>query len=196
MMIGCQFSLYPMTDRFIAVILDAIADLKTQEDLRVETDDLSTLLVGTSDKIFTAVENCFLKASQSADHVVLNVTFSRGCPGEPDDPCCQPLIMETKNIKSLKKQSIKKTSGIQVAAQFALYPFGSKKYMAVIYREIEQAKKTRVTVKPKNFCTRLDGDATNVFATLKQAFDNTAEDVAHVVLTATISKKSKKNTVI
>ena len=45
MYLGCQFSLYPMTDRFIEVILDGLTGIRAEGDrLRVETDDLSTLL--------------------------------------------------------------------------------------------------------------------------------------------------------
>src|SRR5690606_4459321 len=90
MFVGCQFSLYPMTDRFVDVILDAVKGLQDRDDLRVETDDLSTLVVGPVGPMFAAVEQAFLAAAARADHVVLNATFSRGCPGEPDDPICTP----------------------------------------------------------------------------------------------------------
>lgn len=177
-----------MTDRFERIILDAIADVKNQKDVRIESDEISTMLMGTPENIFHLVETCFFKAAKKAEHVVLTITFSRGCPGEPDEPCCSP--QQTKEISPEPEKKIvkKKNSGITVAAQFALYPMNDTKYMDRIYREIEQAKQY-VKVTPKHYCTRLDGDISQVFAALENAFDNTGIHTPHVVMTATISKK-------
>lgn len=190
MTIGCQFSLYPMTDRFEEVILDAVADLKkdADADLRIETDDISTMLIGPADKVFSAVMHCFLKACKSAEHVALNVTFSHGCPGEPGEPCCTPA--GKKHTTPAAKTIQKKQSGILVSAQFALYPLNAPTYMDTIYREIEKVKQI-VTVKPKHFCTRLDGDASAVFDALQNSLSAASENVTHVVVTATVSKKGK-----
>ena len=47
---GAQISLYPMSDDFIAVITGALGALDPYRDrLRIETDDVSTLIVGTPD---------------------------------------------------------------------------------------------------------------------------------------------------
>ena len=186
---GCQFSLYPMTNDFVEVILGAVEGLHEQESLRVETDDLSTLVVGTPERIFATVERCFCRAAQGAEHVVLNATFSRGCPGEPDDPICQPE--GPSHASALPVDSTYVTlSGIEVAAQFALYPLGITDYMDVIYDEIDNTKQAGLSVRAKHFCTRLDGDAGQVFAVLRAAFDHAARKSGHVVIMATISKGS------
>ena len=53
---GAQISLYPMTDRFVDVILSALPALDPyREKLRIETDDISTLIVGTPDIVFAAM---------------------------------------------------------------------------------------------------------------------------------------------
>ena len=192
MLIGCQFSLYPMTGQFAEVILGAIEGLHERKDLRVDTDDLSTLLIGASQPLFEALETCFVKASARSNHLVLSATFSRGCPGEPDDPICQPAAPD----EAAAKQEVDITKiapvGIDVAAQFSLYPLGVSSYMEVIYREIEATKASGVFGRGKNFCTRLDGDVRHVFAALQAALERAANDAGHVVITATISSHHHK----
>ena len=84
---GAQISLYPMTDDFVDVILGAIGALDPyRPNFRIETDDISTLIVGPPDQIFPAMRDLFLAASRRGVHCVLAATVSRGCPGEPDDP--------------------------------------------------------------------------------------------------------------
>ncbi len=188
MFVGCQFSLYPMTDRFVEVILPAVDGLKDRRDLRVETDDLSTLLVGSPQAVFDGIQRCFLQAAAASGHLVLNATFSRGCPGEPDDPLCRPgrpqaagAMLDVARIPE---------SGCEVAAQFAVYPLGVEGYMQVIAREIDESKKAGVFARGKHFCTRLAGDASRVFAAMLNAFERAGERAGHVVLTATVSKGS------
>ncbi len=179
-----------MTDKYIDVILNAIKDLQDEKNLRVETDDLSTMLKGKSEKIFQALEIVFLHAAKNADHVAMDITFSRGCPGEPDEPCCNDVNCDKplKHHPASRLIPLKKT-GIIASAQFALYPLNNPDYMDVIYQEIERAKHS-VKVTPKHFCTRLDGDTNDIFYTIQQAFENTGRTTRHVVVTAIISKKN------
>ena len=61
---GAQVSLYPMTDDFVGVILGAIGALEPyRPTFRIETDDLSTLLVGPPDKLFPAMRDLFVAAA-------------------------------------------------------------------------------------------------------------------------------------
>ena len=87
---GAQISLYPMTDDFVGVILGALGALDPWRDrLRIETDDISTLLVGPPEVLFPAMRDLFVAAAGSGKHCVLSAAISRGCPGEPDDPICR-----------------------------------------------------------------------------------------------------------
>ena len=44
---GAQISLYPMSDDFVGIITGALSALDPyREHLRIETDDISTLIVG------------------------------------------------------------------------------------------------------------------------------------------------------
>lgn len=63
MRMGAQIALYPMSDRFIDVILRCIEAVKGIEGLDVSNDDLSTLLLGESGLLFTAVRDMFVQAA-------------------------------------------------------------------------------------------------------------------------------------
>lgn len=89
---GAQISLYPMSNDFIGIILGAIDALDPWRDrLRIETDDLSTLMVGPPEILFPAMRDLFVAAARTGVHCTLHATVSRGCPGEPEDPICTPL---------------------------------------------------------------------------------------------------------
>ena len=88
---GAQISLYPMTDDFVGIILGAIGALDPyRPHFRIETDDISTLLVGPPERLFPAMRDLFVQAATGGVHCVLSATVSRGCSGEPDDPICTP----------------------------------------------------------------------------------------------------------
>ena len=74
---GARFSLYPMTDRFIPIILQAIEGLG-DSGLAVESDDVSTFLGGHPDAVFAALERSLARAASSGEHVVMTVLLSRG----------------------------------------------------------------------------------------------------------------------
>ena len=74
---GARFSLYPMTDRFIPVILDAIQGLR-ETGLDIETDDVSTFIGGPPERVFPTLERAFSRAVRSGEHVVLVAQFSYG----------------------------------------------------------------------------------------------------------------------
>ena len=57
MFIGAQVSLYPMTSDFVDVILSGLEALSPyRERLRIETDDISTLMVGAPKAIATLMD--------------------------------------------------------------------------------------------------------------------------------------------
>lgn len=74
---GARFSLYPMSDRFVPVILHAVDGLR-ETGLEVETDDVSTFLGGSQPVVFGALRRAFSRAAASGEHVVMNVLFSYG----------------------------------------------------------------------------------------------------------------------
>jgi uncharacterized protein YqgV (UPF0045/DUF77 family) len=195
---GAQLSLYPMSDDFIGIILGAIKALDPyRAHFRIETDDVSTLIVGPPEQLFPAMRDLFVAAARSGAHCVLSATVSRGCPGEPDDPICTPQNDTASALPLLERVAAARESvaaapqtGQAVAAQFSLYPLGVGHHMDEIYGCIDFLKTSGVFDRPKNFCTRLKGDAGPVFATLSEAFLRFGAPEGHVTLDLTVSANS------
>lgn len=195
---GAQISLYPMTDDFVGVIMSALCALDPyRERLRIETDDISTLLVGTPDVVFAAMRDLFVAAAKTGKHCVLHATISRGCPGEPDDPICQmpelsgPLApMDQRKAEALAAIANAPVSGQTAAAQFSLYTLGIDRHMDEIYGCIDVVKSSGTFEKSKNFCTKLRGDAGAVFATVGEAFLRFGPPAGHVTVDLTVSANS------
>ncbi|WP_298974146.1 YkoF family thiamine/hydroxymethylpyrimidine-binding protein [uncultured Roseobacter sp.] len=198
MFAGAQVSLYPMTDGFVDLILSSLSALDPWRDrLRIETDDISTLIVGPPEVLFPALRDLYAAAAASGKHVVLRATLSRGCPGEPDDPICQtgalanpsePLASRQQNALTAIAATPQK--GQAADAQFSLYVMGAGDHMAEIMGCIEFLKQSGTFDRSKNFCTRLAGDAGPVFATLKQAFCQFGPPNGHVTIDLTVSANS------
>lgn len=195
---GAQISLYPMTDDFVGVIMSALSSLDPyRKDLRIETDDISTLLVGRPEIVLAAMRDLFVAMAGSGKHCVLHATISRGCPGEPDDPLCA-VSTTTKAVASLQQRIARAIAAVEAsartgqsaAAQFSIYTLGVDRHMDEIYGCIDFVKSSGVFEKSKNFCTKLRGDAAPVFATVEQAFVNFGPPEGHVTIDLTVSANS------
>lgn len=190
---GCQFSLYPMSDNFVEVILPAVEAMRTSPELRIETDDISTLVVGIPSNVFAAVERAYGAACRAGGHVVLSALFSRGCPGEPDDPLCTPQGPDSSSAEPVVRapgSAERQPAGIAIDAQFSIYPLGIENYMNSIAAGIDSVKQAGVFDRSKHFCTRLHGDIRDVFAAVEDTFSTAARDTGHVVIHLTASKGS------
>jgi energy-coupling factor transport system substrate-specific component len=198
MFAGAQVSLYPMTDGFIDVILNSLKALDPWRDrLRIETDDISTLIVGPPEVLFPALRDLYASAAATGVHVVLRATLSRGCPGEPDDPICQTGALANPTEPLAQRQAQAQSAvadapikGQTADAQFSLYVMGAGDHMAEIMGCIGFLKTSGSFDRSKNFCTRLTGDAGPVFATLQQAFCQFGPPNGHVTVDLTVSANS------
>ena len=180
---GARFSLYPMSDRYVPIILDAIAGIR-ERGLEVETDDVSTFIGGDRDRVFGELARVFAAAARTGEHVVMTVLLSHGCPGET---YCESTG-EIRVPAEANTQGDK--SGVAVAAQWSLYPLGSDGYMDVIYREIDRTKRAGVFAKGAHFVSGLRGDLTDVLGAIRSSFDAACADTGHVVAHATVSANS------
>ncbi|OWV71544.1 HMP/thiamine-binding protein [Rhizobium sp. R634] len=195
---GAQVSLYPMSGNFVGIILDAVKALDPYRDrLRIETDDISTLLVGPPDILFSALRDLFVAAAKTGEHCVLSAAVSRGCPGEPDDAICgvnsssgQAKPLARRIDAALAAVEAAGETGQPTAAQFSLYVMGSGTHMDEIYGCIDFLKRSGTFDRSKNFCTRLSGDAGAIFATIREAFHRFGDPEGHVTLDITISANS------
>lgn len=195
---GAQISLYPMTDDFIGVIMSALGALGPyRERLRIETDDISTLLVGPPEVLFPAMRDLFVAATRSGKHCVLSAAISRGCPGEPDEAICHSARLEGPREAVGKRQAAAlaavrsaPATGTETVAQFSLYVMGANDHMDEIYGCIDFLKQSGVFERSKHFCTKLHGDAGAIFATLEQAFCRFGPVEGHVTIDLTVSANS------
>ena len=180
---GARFSLYPMTDRYVAVILDAIKGLR-DTGLEVETDEVSTFIGGDRDRVFGELARVFAAAARTGEHVVMTVLLSHGCPGETYCEARGEVRVPAPAAAEGEK------SGVAVSAQWSLYPLGSDGYMDVIYREIGRTKQAGVFAKGAHFVSGLRGDLTDVVGAIRASFDAACADAGHVVAHATVSANS------
>lgn len=199
MFIGAQVSLYPMTADFVGVIAGALDALDPYRGrLRIQTDDISTLMVGAPDALFDAIRDLFATAARNPAHVTLHATLSRGCPGEPDDPACRcetlavahGLPLAERQAQALAAVAAASLQGVEIDIQFSLYVMGADRHMDEIYGCIGFLKDSGTFLRSKNFCTRLRGDAGPVFETLRQAFLRFGPAEGHVTIDLTASANS------
>ena len=188
-----------MTSEFVGVITSGLAALAPHKSkLRIETDDISTLMVGAPDSLIDAIRDLFGAAARQPDHVTMHVTLSRGCPGEPDDASCRCETLACAQDQSLderKKLSLEAVGAapafdVTIDVQFSLYVLGQDRHMDEIYGCIEFLKGSGTFLKSKNFCTRLRGDAGAVFETVRQAFLRFGPAEGHVTIDLTASANS------
>lgn len=199
MFIGAQVSLYPMTSDFVTVILSGLEALAPYRDrLRIETDDISTLMVGAPDPLFDAIRDFFAQAARDPAHVTMHTTLSRGCPGEPDDPSCRCDVLAVgQSVPLAERQELAAQAvqnapvlGVEIDVQFSLYVLGQDRHMDEIYGCIDFLKASGTFLRSKNFCTRLQGDAGAVFETVRQAFLRFGPAQGHVTIDLTASANS------
>lgn len=198
MFAGAQISLYPMTDEFVDVILSSLTALDPWRDrLRIETDDISTLIVGPPEVLFPALRDLYVATAATRHHCVLRATLSRGCPGEPDDPICQTSALANPSEPLGERQTAALAAltdapemGETARAQFSLYVMGTGAHMDEIMGCIDFLKESGTFERSKNFCTRLTGDAGAVFAALQQAFCRFGPPECHVTIDLTVSANS------
>ena len=78
---GCRFTLYPMCDNFIDIILGGLERVDTSA-VWSETDALSTVYRGKLDYVMDAVSALFASAWTEGVHMAIEGQVSKGCPGD------------------------------------------------------------------------------------------------------------------
>lgn len=103
---GCQFTLFPMSEDFVDVILSALEQVDTSKVWK-ETDDVSTCIRGKMVHVFDVANAIFLHAVKSGKHVAMSGTFSIGCPGDSEghvymDETNEP--MNQQNVQEIQQK--------------------------------------------------------------------------------------------
>ncbi|WP_085507813.1 YkoF family thiamine/hydroxymethylpyrimidine-binding protein [Thalassobacillus devorans] len=179
--VGCRFSIHPMTDDFVSVILGALEEVDTSK-VWMKTADVSTCVRGRLPHVFDVTQAIFAQAAKTGHHVAFSGTYSVGCPGDTEGD----VYMSEDDTKMNNQDDLDQYT----ACDFALYPLGSDSYMEMIMEQIEAAKQRGLEVESIHYATKLRGEAREIFATLENAFAVTQEHNSHVVMTASISANS------
>lgn len=182
--VGCRFSVFPMTDRFVEVITEALRSVDSDK-VWIQTDDVSTCIRGRAEHVFDVTRAIFAYAAASGVHTVFNGTYSIGCPGDTD----ADAYMNEDSTRL--NHDIGERADIETACQFALYPMGSANYMDVIYAEVDRTKAAGTFGGSVHYASRLDGALSRVFGSLEDAFQHAIQsDSSHLVMTAVVSAHS------
>ncbi|HLS07510.1 YkoF family thiamine/hydroxymethylpyrimidine-binding protein [Lentibacillus sp.] len=183
---GCQFTLFPMSDKFVDIILGSLDEVDTSKVWK-DTDDVSTCVRGKMVHVFDVVKALFLHAAKTGEHVAMSGTFSIGCPGDTE---ADSYMDETDTpLNEAKSSDITQEAG----CKFSLYPMGREDYMDAIYEQIDLSKQRGVEVSHAHYATRLDGDVKDIFRAMVQSFDSVQQKVSHVIMSFTISANSPSN---
>lgn len=74
---GCRFTLAPMSDDYISIILGSISKIDTSMIYSL-TDKTSTIYRGSTNHVIDCVKACFMHAYRSNIHMTSELTFSQG----------------------------------------------------------------------------------------------------------------------
>lgn len=180
---GARFSLYPMSDKYVDIILGSLAKTDTSKVWK-QTDKLSTCVRGKRVHVFDVVKSIFINAYQEGVHMALETTFSKGCPGDTDADSFMEVDDEKVNEKTLIGKNF------QAVGKISFYPMGEVDYMEHIAKVVMLAKERGVFAKSSHYVSMLEGDIHKIFETLEEIFKYGEENLSHYILQVTISVNS------
>ena len=181
---GCRFTLYPMTDRYVDIILGSLDKTDTSY-VWSETDALSTVYRGKLPYVADAVKALFVNAYRSGVHMALEGQFSKGCPGDIAGDSLLEKDGEAPNAKSAE--------GIHfpVKCKLALYPMGVGNYIDDIAKVWYMAQDRGLEPTTIHYATRISGDVHDVFDYLRDVCALMDEsNVSHYILHFTVNCNS------
>jgi hypothetical protein len=180
--VGARFSLFPMTDDFVAVILGAF-DGVHRDELEIRTGDVSTYLSGSEQRITEFLTATLAAAARttSTGHVAASVLLSRGCPGE--EACELPAG----TLPAAPPAVQVAPTGMDAVAHWSVYPVACADHMAAVSAAINVARDAGTYAGSERHVTRLAGDLAEVVATVTNGWLAAATASAQVTTHATIS---------
>lgn len=181
--VSADFTLSPMSDDFIEVILGALDKTNTSK-VWMETDDVSTVVRGKSPHVFDVTKAICVYGAQTGKHVSFQARYSFGCPGNEETAAY--LSMNDKKEHSFTAEDEK----LYAAAKFSLYPIGAADFSETILSQIEKMN-AYVKVSRVPTATKLEGSLTAMFDGLEEVFYAAVGAGAdHVAMVVSISMNS------
>lgn len=180
---GCRFSLSPMTDDFVDIILGAVEKTRTDKVWQ-ETGKLSTIYRGRQIHVEDAAKACFINAWHEGVHMTMEATYSRGCPGDISGDS----FMEADD--ELLNEPLIKDVHFPVACKIALYPMGIPDYMKYIAEVVNHAIDLGIYKRSAHYCTVLECDVQELFDYIHYVNTYCSEHLSHYVFEVTLSVNS------
>ncbi len=182
---GCRFTLYPMCDNFIDIILGGLERVDTSA-VWSETDALSTVYRGKLDYVMDAVSALFASAWTESVHMAIEGQVSKGCPGDVSGDSKLTYEGEAPN------HAIVEAATQPCLCKLALYPMGVGDYIDDIARVWRMAEDRGLNPQTIHYATRIEGSIHDVFAYLTDVCKlmEASESVHHYVLHFTINVNS------
>ena len=182
---GCRFTLYPMCDNFIDIILGGLERVDTSA-VWSETDALSTVYRGKLDYVMDAVSALFASAWTEGVHMAIEGQVSKGCPGDVSGDSKLTYEGEAPN------HAIVEAATQPCLCKLALYPMGVGDYIDDIARVWRIAEDRGLDPQTIHYATRIEGSIHDVFAYLTDVCKlmEASESVHHYVLHFTINVNS------
>lgn len=180
---GCRFSLAPMCDDFVHVILSSVDKVDTSKVWK-QTDKLSTVYRGRQMHVEDAVKACFIHAYRENIHMTMEATYSKGCPGDTDADCF--LAMDD----AAANEALVCDVHFPVNCKISLYPMGVSDYMAHIAHIVNHAIDLGIYEGSSHYCTILSCDVQELFAYIRDVNTYCGEHLSHYVFEVTVSVNS------
>ena len=182
---GCRFTLYPMCDNFIDIILGGLERVDTSA-VWSETDALSTVYRGKLDYVMDAVSALFASAWTEGVHMAIEGQVSKGCQGDVSGDSKLTYEGEAPN------HAIVEAATQPCLCKLALYPMGVGDYIDDIARVWRMAEDRGLNPQTIHYATRIEGSIHDVFAYLTDVCKlmEASESVHHYVLHFTINVNS------
>lgn len=180
---GCRFSLSPMSDKYIDIILGALGKVDTSKVWK-ETDKLSTIYRGKRIHVLDAVKGLFIHSYDENVHMTLEATLSKGCPGDTDADSFLAEDDVAVNEESIKDIHFKTTCKISI------YPMGVSNYMEYIAKVVNHAIDMGIYVKSAHYVTILEGDIHDLFHFFNEAAEYCNKELSHYIMQITLSVNS------
>ena len=180
---GCRFSIAPMSDDYIDIILGAVEKVDTSK-IWSKTDKLSTIYRGKREHVVDAVKACFVRSYNDKVHMTMEATFSKGCPGDTDADCylAEDDVPVNERLISDKK--------FNVLSKIAFYPLGVEDYMKHIAHVVNLAIEKGLYKESTHYVSILEGDISDLFTYFNEVMEYAEENISHYVLQVTLSVNS------
>ena len=180
---GCRFSLSPMSDNFVDIILGSISKVDTSKVWKM-TDKLSTVYRGKRIHVLDAVKACFVWAYREGVHMTMEATVSKGCPGDTD----ADSYLAADDV--LLNEPAMKDVHFPVVCKISLYPMGVPNYMEYIAGVVNKSIDRGVYSHSSHYVTVLEGDVQDLFAYFDEATQYCTENLSHYIMEITLSVNS------